>query len=108
MIVNLTPHDVTVVNGDHHQTIPASGSVARVDTVSTPAGVLFNGKSPIALTRTSYGAVVGLPDYQSGTYYIVSALVRQAVPHRTDVYSPSGLVRDAAGKVIGCSGLDSN
>lgn len=60
------------------------------------------------LSRTSYGAVEGLPEPKAGVIYIVSALVRAAVPGRLDVASPGELVRDAAGAVVGCKGLSVN
>jgi len=53
----------------------------------------------VPLTRTTYGEVV------EGTLYVVSGLVRAAVPERTDVASPGELVRDALGVVTGCRGL---
>ena len=59
----------------------------------------------IALSRVTFGEVTGLPDPVEGTLYIVSALVRSALPARTDLASPGDLVRDAAGAVIGCKGL---
>lgn len=77
-----------VGDGDANHIIPPSGSVARCAATSTPAG-----------------AVEGLPDPSTGILFIVSALVRSAVPARADVASPGDLVRDAAGAVIGCRNL---
>lgn len=96
--VNLTPHSVTVVDGP---TLPPSGSVARCSSTSTPAGE----HGGVNLVRTVFGAVEGLPDPVSGVVYVVSALVRAAVPHRTDVASPGDLVRNEAGQVVGCRNL---
>lgn len=96
--VNLTPHAIVIVGGP---TLPPSGALARCATKSVPAGE-FGG---VALSTTAYGAVEGLPEPAEGVLYVVSALVRAAVPHRADVASPGDLVRDAAGAVIGCRGL---
>lgn len=97
--VNLTPHAVRVVDGIGE--IPPSGVVARCATTSTPAG----SAGGIALVRTTFGAVECLPDAEEGTIFVVSALVRAAVPNRGDVASPGDLVRDASGSVIGCRNL---
>jgi hypothetical protein len=37
--------------------------------------------------------------------YIVSRLIRTALPERGDLASPYGLVRDAEGRAIGAEGL---
>lgn len=96
--VNLTPHSIIIVDA---LTLPPSGTVARCAATSTPAGT--HGK--IALTRTAFGAVEGLPEPEAGVVFVVSALVRAAVPGRSDVASPGDLVRDASGVVIGCRNL---
>jgi hypothetical protein len=38
-------------------------------------------------------------------YYIVSAMVRAALPDRKDLLVPSQQVRDDAGRVVGCKTL---
>ena len=105
-IINLTPHAVTVVNGGETTTFAPSGAVARCAAVSTPAGSFTaeNGVE-VALTTVTFGEVVGLPDAASDTIYVVSGLVRSAVPTRRDVASPGDPVRDGAGVVIGCRSL---
>lgn len=101
-LVNLTPHALHLVlpNGDT-QTVAPSGTVARCASQSSPAGN-WDG---VPLSRTTFGAVQDLPAPQAGTLFVVSALVRQAVPDRTDVASPGDLLRDADGAVVGCKGL---
>jgi hypothetical protein len=42
------------------------------------------------------------------TRYIVSAMVRVAVPLRMDVFSPADFVRDEKGTIIGCRALEGN
>lgn len=79
--LNLTPHAVRIVDGP---SFPPSGTVARCAAISTPAGE----HGGVSLVRTVFGDVEGLPDPTEGTMFIVSALVRTAVPHRTDVVSP--------------------
>lgn len=102
-VVNLTPHDVNVVVGDDVLTLPKSGTVARVASTSVHVGNL-NGVVP--LFATTFGDVTGLPDPVPGTVFLVSGLVKAAVPGRADVLAPADLVRDDAGNVKGCKGLN--
>lgn len=43
---------------------------------------------------------------EATTVYVVSALVRLALPYRRDLASPGPLVRDADGQPVGCRGLE--
>ena len=100
-MINLTPHALNIVTAHGTVTLAPSGTVARCSQTSTPAGEVGG----IALSRTAFGAVTGLPEPVEGVILVVSALVRAALPTRTDLASPGELVRDAAGVVIGCKGL---
>lgn len=104
-LINLTPHTINIHTQAGVVSVPASGTVARVATSREPLETLANG---IQLYHTRYGEVEGLPEPQEGTGYIVSALVRQAVPMRLDVFSPGSLIRDGQGQPMGCEGLDAN
>ena len=101
-LVNLTPHPLNLVL-DESTTIALapSGTVARCAVTRSTVGEV-NG---IPVNRTSFGAVEGLPGPVPGTYYIVSALVAQAVPGRADVLITDDAVRDDAGRIIGCRAL---
>ena len=103
MLVNLTPHTLNIFShsGSDSINIEPSGSVARCAVLSEDCGE-FDG---IPLTSTQMGKVEDLPDPIEGTLYVVSMVVRSAVPERTDVASPGTLVRDEAGKPKGCQGL---
>ncbi len=105
--VNLTPHTVNVVvegpEGPKTWEIESAGD-ARCAVRAEPAGSVGD----IPLFRTAFGDVSGLPEAQEGTMFIVSLLVRQALPGRTDLCSPSQPIRDTDGKVIGCKGFDVN
>lgn len=112
--VNLTPHDITLFVGDAPISIPPSGQIARVSEVPSadaPRVVLFQGNL-VQIRTTSWGPVVGLPAPQSGTLYVVSAIVKDAVQRadssRVDVVSPDtglGVVRAADGKIAGTTGF---
>lgn len=104
-IINLTPHDINVYEGNNLiATYPRTGNVARISSKSVKLGAL-NG---VPLFETQYGLTEGLPEKQHGTFLVVSALVRNQNPQRTDLLSPSGLVRDEKGVIIGCLGFDVN
>jgi len=130
--INLTPHEVTIIGGGEPMVVPPSGTLARVAQTLTEVGTVRG----VRIVRSTYGAVVGLPPQQHGcaycgaincecaagnegvcgcsgepeypATYIVSAMVRDAVPSRTDVFSPADFVRDAAGKIVGCKALEGN
>ena len=103
-ILNLTPHAIMFVRVDGKPSliVPASENLARGSAKTVDTGITING---IPVTKTEYGEVVGLPDPEEGKIYVVSALVAQRVPERTDVFVPSESVRDAEGRIIGCRSL---
>jgi len=107
-LINLTPHtiNVAVLDGDGAMmSIPPSGDVARVAASADDAGHVKVDGEAISLSRVAFGAVQNLPAPEAGTIFIVSALVRGAVPQRRDVASPGDLIRGADGQPIGCQGL---
>ncbi len=104
VVINLTPHDVVVVRDDGSTvTIPTSGVVARVSSSSAPTGREVLG---VPVEVVDLGEVEGLPAAQGDVTFVVSGIVRSALgTSRPDVVSPGQLVRDAAGRVIGCRAL---
>lgn len=100
MFVNLTPHQVTLVD-DQGQVLlvvepeqtPARCSSQR-HVVDTIHGVQVN--------RTVFGETTGLPEYEFGAFLIVSRIVAEANPQRVDLIIPDETVRDAAGQIVGC------
>ena len=101
MLVNLTPHEITIIRDGGNITIPPSGTVARCSVNRKQIGTV-NG---IPVNRTVFGAVEGLPEPQPNTYYIVSAIVAQACPFRSDLLITDDAVRDEKGRIIGCRAL---
>lgn len=107
-LINLTPHPITIVG---LQPIPPSGQIARVSTLPTQAvGTMDTAFGQIQIhAQRVYGQVVGLPDPQDGTAFIVSAMVADAVRASGrpthDLFSPSDLLRDDQGQVVGTTGL---
>ncbi|MFA5625765.1 MAG: hypothetical protein WC966_12050 [Bradymonadales bacterium] len=108
-IVNLTPHEISVVviPGALSRELPPSGQVARVTETMEKIVPSPLGKG-CPVFRATYGEVEGLPAPAPGVAYVVSGLVRAAVPNRKDVFSPGKLIRDENGQPIGCQGLIGN
>ena len=98
MFINLTPHPVVIIKEAGNITFPASGQVARCAQETECIGDLDG----IPLSRSRFGEVVDLPPKTDGVYYIVSRLVRSALPERKDLLVPNEMVRDEKGVIIGC------
>lgn len=105
--VNLTPHVLHIYDAEGEKvilaiepSIPAARCAFQSKQVGTRGGV--------PLFAMTFGEVRWLPAPKKDTIYIVSMLVRNAVPHRTDVASPGELIRDPKGQVIGSKGLAVN
>lgn len=111
MIVNLTPHSITIHDGGNAVTLPPSGTVARVATSSIEMHRIDAGHGVSAvLQMTTFGQVVDLPEPKKDTLLIVSGLVLSALreqgSERQDVIAPAtgpkdGAIRDEAGCITG-------
>ena len=104
-ILNYTPHTVNIVNsgGEKIQDFPPMGEARCRQTTKVIGNI-----TGIPITSATFGEVEGLPKEVEGTYYIVSRLIRQALPNRKDLLVPNELVRDEKGKIIGCKSLAEN
>lgn len=118
MIVNATPHVITLVSKkgveqdskrqflaetvEVIKEIPTSGILPRVSMSNSPAGEIDG----IPIESAAYGEIEGLPQFQEGVYYIVSGLVAAAAAKvgRVDCLAPGALVRDKnnPGVILGC------
>lgn len=102
---NLTPHELVIdcEDGFEFVKIPSDG-IARIK-VSRIADIpICIGNVTIPVYKTVYGEVEGLPP-EGEEILIVSSIVKQALPHRNDLYSPGELIRDENGNVVACKGL---
>jgi hypothetical protein len=99
-LINLTPHTVKLVNELGVLELYSQG-VARVSSTQTEVGRVIG----VPVVKATFGEVTGLPEPVEGTMYVVSALVRGALPNRTDLASPGDPVRDEAGNVVGAKSL---
>lgn len=102
MIVNLTPHTVTVFSGETPVLVLESTGVARAaqhDEACEPV-------EGIPTVRSVFGAVENLPEPQPGTWFVVSIITanaaRAANRSTDDLLVTSNPVRDAEGRIIGC------
>lgn len=90
-IINATPHDITF-KGTTEIVFKKSDIVARVETKSTKEDFIEYGDETIPLYSNSYGDIVGLPKAETGTLYIVSALVlsanKEGKNQRNDLIAP--------------------
>lgn len=106
-LMNLTPHPITVLDQDDHVliTVAPEPTSARCQEHLQPEGfLLVDDQLRVPLARTSYGEVTGLPHEDARTVLIVSAVVAEALPQRTDLVVPVGqVVVDR--QVLGCRAL---
>ena len=104
IIINKTPHAIYILDDDEKilKVFPKSKGMIRV--AETSKYVKNIGDVPIY--STTWGDTKDVPKPQPGIYYIVSQLVKSALPHRTDLLVPRNIVRDKAGNIIGCKHLD--
>src|SRR5690606_41172859 len=104
LVINKTPHDVNIVdqNGQIIRTYERSDSQIRL-AVKTVQDVPLPDGTPTS--RTEFGEPEGLPAYVEGVFYIVSQLVKNALPYRTDLLVPAEVIRDEKGNIVGCKCL---
>jgi len=101
-LINLTPHPVTVRRLDGtFITLPKGVTVPRLATTETVVGEIDGAK----IVKTIFGATTDLPAMADDTILIVSRLVKDANPERTDLVCPGAALRDETGKVIGADGF---
>jgi hypothetical protein len=112
VLVNLTPHPVMFFGDEGEKcAIEPSGVVVRVSENSQVSGLLtirdqLNGHDvEVEVVNVMTSGVEGLPDSVAGTLYVVSRIVAEACPHRSDLVFPVDLVRREDGSIVGCRRL---
>jgi hypothetical protein len=103
-ILNYTPHEVVYFHEDGTKTIYESVGTIRLETFQK----LVLLENNISFYKTIYGGCDNLPPEQSSTCYIVSLLVKSVHSQRLDFISPTNMVRDDMGNILGCKGFDTN
>ena len=110
-LVNKTPHPVTLVLEDGGKIVldPVMPipRVSSHNVVTTNYVITDDNGVEHTITREApeFGEVIDLPEPQEGVVYIVSMLVAARAKGRTDLVSPGRQIRNEAGQVIGCAGL---
>jgi hypothetical protein len=107
-LVNLCPHPVCVKHADGTETIIPQSGLARVSVAYRENGAVEVAGRPVPLIQGVYGGVEGLPEPEAGTCYLVSHMVRMALPRRLDLLSPANIVRDQQGNILACRMFESN
>lgn len=105
-IINLTPHRINIVDEEGNVVkIFESSGVARATQNDVQIGMLEG----IPIIETKFGEPVDLPEYNQGTYYIVSALTAKAASlsgrNTRDLLLTGKTVRNSDGQIIGCQAL---
>jgi hypothetical protein len=104
-LINLTPHPVQIFGEEGSIVLPCSAVPARLEGTTGPVGhVTVDGVS-VAVVQHHYDRIVGLPGPSPGVLFVVSQLVLDFLPERQDLVTPSDLIRDESGAVIGCRAL---
>lgn len=97
---NYTPHEINLLGVN----FPSLG-VARVKMVEKVWDQPdFNGGCIDVITEEP-GQVTGLPDPETDVYYLVSRVVKSALPGRTDLAVPTRFTRDEAGRITGAQAV---
>lgn len=125
--LNLTPHPITIVEGDQSTAYQVDGPAPRLSVERESLGQLMDTSSghhdggshyydeegmpwpcpSISVVRSTMGDPTGLPEPQDGVIVIVSALVAEhpSLATRNDLAYPGEAIRDTDGKIVGCRGL---
>ena len=103
---NLTPHPVTIITEiGSVQLLPEPGPRPHIDEMREITGHVFVEDMPVPTVRITAGSAVDLPEPEPNTLLIVSRVIAEARPDRTDLLVPYDLVRDEAGRVVACRSL---
>ena len=115
-IHNMTPHTITLVVDGVSVSFPSEGVIrasqrdVKVDEVETNINL---GNSSAGFTipvfSSPFGAPENVPTLKDDAVYIVSSLAFQSLKaagyDMSKFVVPSGTIRDAEGKIIGCKGF---
>lgn len=87
--------------GNIYFTFPKGETIPRLSVKTVGAGPI--GTIPTSVTQL--GDLENLPEKVEGVYLIVSQLVKNAAPERTDLLVPAEVYRDESGNIVGCKSL---
>ena len=104
MIINKTPHRVIILDSDNRiiKCYASLPPVIRINYIKKRENSTLEG---VPICRVESNMVENLPDPQPGIYYIVSSAVKTELSQRYDLLTPSEIVRDDYGNILGCKSL---
>jgi hypothetical protein len=99
--MNRTLHPVNLLlkSGEIVALEPHPEGPIRLRETVYPVGTLPDGAPLVQVVREEGS----LPDERPRVLLIVSDMVRTTFPHRKDLISPHGTVRDTEGRITGCT-----
>ncbi len=114
-MINLTPHEIIVVEQDGAEiaSFPASGVVARVSVTEKVTGMTYFDGIPVDIISSTFGEVEGLPnlsDLEGHERFLVSSMVLDQLGSEWSgiAFAPDtgkSAVRDSQGRVVGVTRL---
>lgn len=110
VIINKTPHKVTLLTKSGNIEFLPDSEPARVSFTDRQVDSLQLGGVSVSIVKASYGKVIGLPEPNDSPdvkiFYLVSRMVLEALPERSDLIIPGKVVRDELGNIIGCEAFE--
>lgn len=109
-IINLTMHDITYISGEEKIVFPGNrDACVRISQEYIPVENSFG----LNLEKKSGNkTVTGLPEQEENTFYIVSGLIRNELPGRTDLLAPSqnikNQIKNDAGHTVAVLAFETN
>jgi hypothetical protein len=101
-IVNLTPHALRITTEEGRTVeVPTSGTIARVKIARWAVRDVVIDAVRVPICTAVKGEVYDLPPSREGTLFVVSRLVADSAPDRTDLVVPDDMLRDEAGRTSG-------
>jgi hypothetical protein len=114
-LVNLTPHEITLVIGGREVRIPPSGVELRASqTEEVVDRIALEDGAEVEVLRIEYGEpsppIEDLPGWGEGALYLVSSLAAQAVARKYPQHVgrflvPARPLRDGSGRIVGAQAL---
>lgn len=101
MIINTTPHPITIIGSENNniiRQIPPAECPWRLVERRQP-GFYIEG---IPVNRVTFENPQDTPRCVEGIYYIVSQIIKHSYPDREDFIAPDEMVRSVDGEIIGC------
>lgn len=102
-LVNLTPHDLVIMNGVRF-VLATSGQIARMEQHVVDDTLLRVPGAMLPLATVRYGTASALPAQQPGVLLVVSRAVAAEVA-RPDLVFPDLEIRDEQHRIVGCQRL---